>query len=279
MSKAFCPGHITCFFHPVRTDDVLTTGSRGAGIRLSKGAFVTLEERSDSKVVITMDGRSSDAKVTRKVLELVRPGEGFDVTIENELPVSQGFGMSAAGAIAVALAALGEYSDDIFRYAHIAEVSEGGGLGDVTALMCPGHQPVRERPGLPPNGLITDTGLIFENLTLAVFGDKLNTGSVINDPKVCSLMDDVGRRMVDSHLNDPSMDGLFRRSREFSRTVGLESFLVESALDLLEPYGHAGMYMLGHSIFTDVPQDGVFDLFGDVPTYTCSSTDAMPRLL
>jgi pantoate kinase len=121
--------------------------------------------------------------------------------------------------------------------------------------------------------------LIFENLTLAVFGDKLNTGSVINDPKVCSLMDDVGRRMVDSHLKDPSMDGLFRRSREFSRTVGLESFLVESALDLLEPYGHAGMCMLGHSVFTDVPQDEVFDLFGDVPTYTCSSTDAMPRLL
>jgi pantoate kinase len=56
MSKAFCPGHITCFFHPVRTDDVLTTGSRGAGIRLSKGAFVTLEERSDPKVEITMDG-------------------------------------------------------------------------------------------------------------------------------------------------------------------------------------------------------------------------------
>jgi pantoate kinase len=75
------------------------------------------------------------------------------------------------------------------------------------------------------------------------------------------------------------MDGLFRRSREFSRTVGLESFLVESALDLLEPYGHAGMCMLGHSVFTDVPQDEVFDLFGDVPTYTCSSTDAMPRLL
>ena len=279
MPKAFCPGHITCFFHPVRTDDVLTTGSRGAGIRLSKGAFVTLEERSDSKIEVTMDGVPSEAKVTRKVLELIRPGEGFDVTIENELPVSQGFGMSAAGAIAVSLAAIGEYSDDIFRYAHMAEVSEGGGLGDVTALMCPGHQPVRERPGLPPSGSIIDTGLRFENLTLAVFGDKLNTGSVINDPDVCSLMDDVGRRMVDSHLSDPSIDGLFRKSREFSRSVGLESLVVGTALDLLEPCGHAGMCMLGHSIFTDVPKDEVFDLFGDVPTYTCSSTDAMPRLL
>ena len=108
MTKAFCPGHITCFFHPVRTNDVLTTGSRGVGIRISRGATVTLEERSDARVEIVMDGVSSEAKVTRKVLELIRPGEGFDVTIENGLPVSQGFGMSAAGAIAVAIAALGE---------------------------------------------------------------------------------------------------------------------------------------------------------------------------
>lgn len=279
MTKAFCPGHITCFFHPVRTDDVLTTGSRGAGIRLSKGAYVTLEERSDRRVEITMDGSPSEAKITRKVLELIRPDEGFDVTIENELPVSQGFGMSAAGAIAVALAALGEYSDDCYRYAHMAEVTQGGGLGDVTALMCHGHQPVRVRPGLPPNGLIEDTGIRFDNLTLAVFGGKLETGSVINDPKVCSLMEDVGRRSVDSHLAEPTVDGLFTRSREFSRTIGIESAVVGAALDVLEPYGHAAMCMLGNSVFTDVPQDEVSDLFGDVPTYVCSSTDVMPHLL
>ena len=94
MTFAFCPGHITCFFHPVRTDSVETTGSRGAGIRLSLGAHVTVEERSDSVVEITMDGRPSDAKVTRYVIGKVCPDRGFDVTIENDLPVGQGFGMS-----------------------------------------------------------------------------------------------------------------------------------------------------------------------------------------
>ena len=279
MTKAFCPGHITCFFHPVRTNDVLTTGSRGVGIRISRGATVTLEERSDARVEIVMDGVSSEAKVTRKVLELIRPGEGFDVIIENGLPVSQGFGMSAAGAIAVAIAALGEYTEDCYRYAHIAEVTEGGGLGDVTALSCRGHQPVRVRPGLPPYGSIEDTGLRFKDLTLAVFGDKLNTGSVINDPDVCDLMDSVGRRLVDEHIAEPTVDGLFSRSREFSRTVGLESLVVGAALDVLSPYGNAAMCMLGHSIFTDLSQDEVFDLFGDVPTYGCSSTDEMPHLV
>ena len=138
---------------------------------------------------------------------------------------------------------------------------------------------MRVRPGLPPYGSIEDTGLRFKNLTLAVFGDKLNTGSVINDPDVCDLMDSVGRRLVDEHIAEPTVDGLFSRSREFSRTVGLESLVVGAALDVLSPYGNAAMCMLGHSIFTDLSQDEVFDLFGDVPTYGCSSTDEMPHLV
>ena len=57
MTSVFCPGHITCFFEPVRSNAIMETGSRGVGIKLSKGTTVTLEERSDDRLEVMMDGK------------------------------------------------------------------------------------------------------------------------------------------------------------------------------------------------------------------------------
>ena len=276
MTSAFCPGHITCFFHPVRTDDVRTTGSRGAGIRLSLGAHVTVEERTDPRIEIVMDGSPSDAKVTRYVLDELCPGRGFDVTIENDLPVGQGFGMSAAGAIAVAmcLCRIADRDlDDAYLAAHKAEVAGSGGLGDVAAIQCAGKQPVRLVPGVAPFGKVVDTGVDLGDLTLAVTGKKLNTGTVINDPEMQRRMNEIGSRMVDDYHAQPSAERLFAFSREFSSSMGLESDDVKNALDKLCGKGMAGMCMLGHSIFTTLPQDVVEDCLGDVPIFKAKASD------
>ena len=276
MTSAFCPGHITCFFHPVRTDDVRTTGSRGAGIRLSLGAHVTVEERTDPRIEIVMDGSPSDAKVTRYVLDELCPGRGFDVTIENDLPVGQGFGMSAAGAIAVAmcLCRIADRDlDDAYLAAHKAEVAGSGGLGDVAAIQCAGKQPVRLVPGVAPFGKVVDTGVDLGDLTLAVTGKKLNTGTVINDPEMQRRMNEIGSRMVDDYHAQPSAERLFAFSREFSSSMGLESDDVKNALDKLCGKGMAGMCMLGHSVFTTLPEDVVKDCLGDVPIFRAKASD------
>lgn len=274
MTEAFCPGHVTCFFHPVRTDDPVTTGSRGAGLRLSLGTKVILEERSDSRLNIVMDGAEAEAPVTRRVLELICPSRGFDITIENDLPVAQGFGMSASGAIAAALCACSISGIDIseaYRYAHVAEVVCGGGLGDVSAIMSDVHQPVRVKPGPPPYGRVEGTGLRFDRLSLAVTGTKLSTAPVISDPDIQRRMNEIGSRMVDEYFERPSVKSLFSYSREFSSSVGLESEDVKEALKKLG--GNAGMCMLGHSVFTTVPEDEVRDILGDVPVFTVSTSD------
>ncbi|MGN1044778.1 MAG: pantothenate kinase [Candidatus Methanomethylophilaceae archaeon] len=257
---------------------MMTTGSIGAGIRIALGSEVTLEERSDDRITVTMDGTEADAAVTRRLLGAIRPDRGYDVTVRNDLPVGQGFGMSAAGAIAAALAATGDM-DDSFQYAHRAEIEGGGGLGDVSALSLPVHQPVRVRAGLPPHGEVIGTGLRFDSLTLAVVGRKMHTGSVLDDPKVCARMEIAGERCVEGFVRDPTEGRLFSLSREFSRSVGLESDDVREALDLLTPHGPAGMCMLGHSIFTTLPEDEVRDILGDVPIYSCPSTDGLPRII
>lgn len=280
MTVAFCPGHITCFFHPVKADGILQTGSRGAGIRISSGSEVCVEERSDSKVTVTIDGAISSASVTESVVSHIAPGRGFDITFTNNLPVSQGFGMSASGAISVSLALckiMGIPESEAFCFAHIGEVEGGGGLGDVSALLCKGYQPVRIKPGIPPYGEIRDTGIKFEKLTLAVLGNKLKTSSVLSDDSVRTKMIEFADRAITDFIKNPSKELLFDYSRKFSRYCGLESPEVEHALNLLSEHGNAGMCMLGHSIFTDLAQDEVKEILGeDTAVYSCSSTDLMP---
>ena len=266
MTSAFCPGHITCFFQPVRTADVLTTGSRGVGIRLSKGTKVTLEERSDDSLKMVMDGKEGDYAVTRDAVRRIS-GRGFDIIIENDLPVSQGFGMSASGSIAAALCACEfECKDhsEAFVAAHISEVMNGGGLGDVSAISCPSHVPVRKVAGIPPLGQVIDSGLELKDLRVAVLGEPMKTGNILSDPGTNRRLMESGSRSVDSFIADPSVDALFSLSREFSRYVGLETQIMSSRIDSLP---RSGMCMLGHSIFT---------LDDDGDSIPCPSTDRMP---
>ena len=73
MVRAFCPGHVSCIFQPVSSYDVIGTGSRGVGIRLSLGAEAEVVPRDDGEVVITMDGSPSEAPVTRDVVGSMAP--------------------------------------------------------------------------------------------------------------------------------------------------------------------------------------------------------------
>ncbi|MDD2626821.1 MAG: pantothenate kinase, partial [Candidatus Methanomethylophilus sp.] len=127
MPTAFCPGHLTCFFQPAGPTDgnYAARGSRGAGIRISLGATVTVSERSDRTVKVVINGTESSAPVTKEVLRLLLPERGLDVDVTDQIPCGQGFGLSAAGAVAAAFCAsemadLNE--DDAFRAAHRADI-------------------------------------------------------------------------------------------------------------------------------------------------------------
>lgn len=286
MVQAFCPGHITCFFSPAGdTDgDILAKGSIGVGIRTSLGAYVELIERADDRVRIMLDGELSDAPVTSRVLAEMAPSRGFDVIIEGELPSGEGFGMSAAGAIATALClseVLGLSENVAFEVAHRSDILGGGGLGDVAALTCLAHQPVRVKEGIPPLGLVVGTDVQFEDLTLAVLGPKVNTGNVLDDPAVREAISSAGATAVAEYMKNPSLEHLFEISNRFSAEIGIESPAVAEAIACLGKEGYnAGMCMLGNSIFTDAPSDIVAECLPlSDGIYSCSSTDECPRLI
>jgi len=275
--KAFSPGHVTCFFQPVRDPDVLKTGSVGAGIKLGLGTNVTVEENVHG-TNITMDGAPSEAHITRKVREILAADRNFDITIENQLPVSQGLGMSAAGALAAALCIseiVGKDASEAVKAAHIAEVEGKGGLGDVSGLMGKGHVPFRTVAGLPPNGKVIGTGEKTK-ITIAVLSGKLETRNVLENKTKMSMISLAGRIAVEAYQKDTSLDSLFSISREFSKAAGLESRDISFAISMLD---HAGMCMLGNSIFTTAPADAVSDVLAHAEIYETESTDTVPNII
>ena len=256
----------------------MCTGSRGIGIRLNKGATATVEERDDGVVNIYLDGTQEIAHITRMVAENLAPGRGFDIRIENDLPVSQGFGMSAAGALAAGLCIAdmtGRSRSDAFKAAHVAEVMGGGGLGDVAAIVAGGDIPVRTVAGFPPFGRVENADFTIDHLTLVVIGGELRTDSVLGDPFTLKKVREAAGESMDSFIMDPSYENLFDVSNAFSSKSGLESPAVRRAIGRLMDAGHrAGMCMLGNSLFTDASEKEVWAMFGrgHVRTFRAASS-------
>lgn len=283
MISAYSPAHITCFFQPAVVQDELSSGSRGVGLRLEAGSEATAEEKLHGRTGMVVDGKPSDVPVIRMVAEILAPGRSFDIRIDNRLPPGQGFGMSAAGAVSVALCIAeitGKDSREAFEAAHIAEIRTKGGLGDVSAICCLSPQPVRIAPGLPPRGTVVgmDTGI--KDVSVAVLGPRLDTPSVIGDADLSARISDSGRRHIDAYAENPSTGALFSHSNAFSSELGLESAAVSAALADLRAEGiSAGMCMLGNSIFAIAPAGKVSRVLDGVPVRGTRTTGAPAAII
>ena len=159
--RAHVGGHVTLIFS-IQDDaeSLLEQGSRGAGISLDRGVIIeAIGESGNGSLSISGDAPGDE--LHRLVLEeLTTLDSAFGeydwiLSHEGELPSSQGFGLSAAGAIACGLAiqrALG-VDEDLARsraihIAHRVERRLSGGLGDVAALHSGGIE-LRLEPGCP----------------------------------------------------------------------------------------------------------------------------------
>jgi pantoate kinase len=231
---------------------------------------------------IRIDREVGEARITKHLLESMAPGRSFDVNIECGLPPGQGFGMSASGTIAAALCVseiIGKSRAEAFEAAHISEVVCGGGLGDVAALMHEAHVPIRTEAGMPPFGRVTDRRTVFERMTLVVLGKKLSTADILGDEVKHERICDAGDLAMGRFLWDVKED-IYGISRRFSFDSGVMGGKVAAAIKKLEENGaKASMCMLGNSIFTDLPEDEVRDLFGGAEIFTASSTKEPARII
>ena len=166
LGRGTCGGHVTLLFTVDDLDeDPIKQGSLGAGLCLTDGAeAIARGELGVYSLDVKFLYGNGDAKIFQQVLDLLSEeiseisDYSWEIAVRNKLPSSQGFGMSAAGAIAAAAAfqrALGLPHEESFRrslaIAHLVERRNSTGLGDVTALAAGGVER-RLKPGSPYSG-------------------------------------------------------------------------------------------------------------------------------
>ncbi|MHB1434772.1 MAG: GHMP family kinase ATP-binding protein [Thermoplasmata archaeon] len=159
-AHGWAPGHVTGIFVPAaESRDPRGRGSIGGGIVLDSGARAVARWTPDARARLrVVDDSGLPLPISQEVAERLRGARtgSLEVVLTHDLPIGQGFGMSAAGALATALAVgrlLGIERSRAIEVAHLADLFGGGGLGGVAAILGGGVE-FRIRPGIPPWGRI-----------------------------------------------------------------------------------------------------------------------------
>lgn len=254
--EAFCPGHVTAFFEVVEDPDPRKKGSRGAGLCLTLGVrtVARVREAPRPSLDVIVNGKRQKAEVTERAARKVLGDRAYEVKIlsESPLPVSQGFGVSAAAAMSTALAlddalGLGMPRDELVAIAHETEVECGTGLGDVVPASL-GGMDLRLKAGAPAHADLRRIP-VEADLLLAVLGPEISTRSVLRDPSKVAAINRAGGSCVDAFSSGPSLERLFELGARFAEETGLASKVVLEVIRASRMFGRATMAMLGNSVF------------------------------
>ncbi|MEA3203901.1 MAG: pantoate kinase [Thermoplasmata archaeon] len=264
MRHAFAPAHVSGLFavHD-EAPELQRKGSRGAGWSLARGARASATNGAATQVRV--QGQSAPAPVTRDALRRLLPGRHLHVDLRLDLPVGQGFGMSAAGTLAACLAAaaLADLDpEEALRATHEAEVTAGTGLGDAVGSWF-GSGELRSRPGCPPDGWAmrieppADTEFL-----LCVAGPGIPTPAIIRDAawkqRTRALADPAVDRILAAGRPE-AWGRILAESTAFTLALGLLPEALRQAGAALPEDVAWGQCMLGTSLWATGPA-GMLDI-------------------
>ena len=265
MATVQVGGHITLLFS-IHDDALLprNQGSRGVGICLEKGVRVSIEEtgRTDAieegqemagwdqdipeikakgEVNLNINAMDLDTHVSHEMyidlieelrqVRLLPFDTNYSVTVDIELPLSQGFGMSAAGLSALALACFemtkrGNESQ-YFRAAHHIERRHSSGLGDVLGLYVGGVE-LRIHPGSPPSpGVARSFSLDSSILLIWQSSASKHTSEYIDHPDWKTSITRAGDAAVDRLAGKNWDSSIWNELLQEAQTFGRMSKMLE----------------------------------------------------
>ncbi len=240
---AFAPSHITGFFEICYDDDYKKAGSRGAGICISLGSYAEVEKINGS---IFLEGNIGKGEVILKALENLGI-VGINARIKNELPFSQGFGVSASSTLATLLAVCHLFNfpeKKAVEASHLAEVEMKTGLGDVVSSYTGGME-LRKEPGI--DGEIEKIEC-RKKLIVAIVGKEIKTEDILKNDKMIDKINEAGRECINEFLRNKSLENFFELSLKFSIESSIADEKMQRILKEANEIGKAAMCMLGNAV-------------------------------
>lgn len=287
FAKAYAPGHITGFFQIHEHNDPHQKGSTGCGIVLNGGVTTEVKVgKSIENTEIFLNGKIVEGKTTRTVLDMMTD-EPVRVKSWAEIPVGCGFGASGAGALGTAYAlnralSLNRTVNNLTEYAHVAEVVNRSGLGDIAAQSS-GGVVIRLHPGGPQFGSI-DRIPAPEARVFCIVLEEISTGSILTDEAAAGKINAAGKTAMLELLKKPTLENFMHQAKDFASKTGLMSSTARDVIEAANASGGlASQAMLGDTVFAIAPYSQEFPLyealqeFGQVLEYGIST--CVPRLL
>ena len=264
VAKAFAPGNISGLFKIIAHDDPAKMHSLGWGFTVSDGVEVEVSRSPERPNEVNFNGKHIDFPTVTSALDDLTP-ETLAVSIQSDLPLSSGFGLSGAATYASLIAAnhllnLGTTRDQLAMVAHVAEVRNLTGLGDVCAQHNGGCL-VKTVAGHPLAAHRFDMPAI--SVYWRYFG-KIRTSEILADhDRHEQINRSAERALAEIEGSIERGDGitfseLINLALDFAQSSGLlMDQRVEQAITQAQANGGvATMIMLGNAVFSTAPFPG-----------------------
>ncbi len=264
---SYAPAHITGIFE-IHDDyaNPLKAGSNGLGMCIDKGVTTVIRTKESPAQAITvcLNDELVEARTTKAAVMNLIGNKNIKVEVYSytQLPLSQGFGLSGAGALSTTIAlnsALGlelEYSE-LVNAAHTAEIQNRSGLGDVVA-QATGGVVLRNRPGGFNYGRVQQIEVedYETEILVCVLGDELKTSNIISNQTYKDRINLSAKEQLKNiqplvSSKKISLQEILKMSFEFASDARLMNNQVRRIATSIydEGIGTASMIMLGNAIF------------------------------
>jgi pantoate kinase len=263
-TRAFAPGNISGIFKVIHDPDPQKMHSLGLSFTVHQGVTAQVEEAAATQVYF--NGAAVEFPTVHS-LALSLASVPLRIELSSPLPISSGFGLSGASALATALAinallGLGRDPRQLALAAHVAEVRHLTGLGDVCAQFHGGCL-IKLRPGDPLGAQPLDVAeqpiyyrYFSPILTAEVLRDEERKRRINDaaDQALAGVADLVGQKAID-------FERCIRLARGFAQDSGLMADpQVRGLVEEIEADGGAAsMIMLGNAVFSTRPFAGAHE--------------------
>lgn len=227
------------------------------------------------------EARTSIATLSR-LLEI--SGQKHEIVTDHrvEVPIGAGYGASAAGALSAALAFseaanLGMSVNEAGTVAHLAEISNGTGLGTVGPLLTGGFV-ITKKSGGPGISVIDRIPISPKFKIVCACIGPISTGGALRSTTLRKKVNALGNSALRSIISDPRPRNFMMVSRAFAYGLGLMTAKTAQLMQLMNDEKAIGatQNMLGQAVHAIADSDvaesilrAVRRRFRDVPAFVC----------